>query len=42
MCHTVNFIPGTLGTAESTVTNQTTRGKTTLGMGIFKFDNLLF
>ena len=34
MCLTVNFIPGTLGTAEPTVTNQTTREKTTLGMGI--------
>ena len=38
----MNFIPGTLGTAESTVTNQTTRGKGTLGMGIFKLHNSLF
>ena len=30
----MNFIPGTLGTAEPTVTNQTTREKSTLGMGI--------
>ena len=36
------LISVTLGTAESTVTNQTTRGKSTLGMEIFKFDNLLF
>ena len=30
------LISVTLGTAESTVTNQTTRGKSTLGMGYFQ------